>query len=424
MNHRKNFGKVLALVLCMLLICTTFFGCDNVTNIVSGVAAEGTFPVEINGVTVSGKPTKVAVLSPSLADVVLALGYETQLAAGSEACTQSGLADLPKVSENDPQAVIDLGVDLVLADNLDDSVQSAFTDANIPVVTISPAVDRNDFERLYSQVASVFQGGGAGEEKGASVAQDIFIMLDEISRIVPSDRVTTACYLYDLESSAVTGDMLGSVIMTSAGVTNIFNSLKDKTYSFEDLRLSNPSIIFCVPGLKEEIMQDSRLKDFQAVKQGKVIEMDPKYMEWQGRTIVETAYEISAAAYPELLETKSSSSEVSSEPASSSSAASEVSSGTSEYTELTEGTSNEDVLRVQARLAELGYLTEEYDGHYGSVTAACVKEFQKMNGLEETGVADVKTQEKLFSSDAVAKGEDTASSSSSSASSESSSSAE
>ena len=52
----------------------SFAGCSQVEEIVSGVAATGEFPVEVNGVNIQSRPSRVVVLSPSLADVVLALG--------------------------------------------------------------------------------------------------------------------------------------------------------------------------------------------------------------------------------------------------------------------------------------------------------------------------------------------------------------
>ena len=54
------------------------------------------------------------------------------------------------------------------------------------------------------------------------------------------------------------------------------------------------------------------------------------------------------------------------------------------------------MLALQQRLEELGYLTEEYDGHYGAATANCVSNFQVANGLEPTGIADPATQAALF----------------------------
>ena len=86
MMVKKLFAAVLCISLCLMCMA----GCSNMGDLVSGTPV-GEFPVEINGVTISAKPQKVVVLSPSLADVVLALDCETQLLAGAQGCTQEGL---------------------------------------------------------------------------------------------------------------------------------------------------------------------------------------------------------------------------------------------------------------------------------------------------------------------------------------------
>ena len=392
-------GRVLIVTLCLALGCGSFAGCSQMDDIVSNVTAAGVFPVEVNGVTISSRPQKAVVLSPSLADVVLALGCETQLVGVSDGCTQSNLDELTRVSADDAQAIQDLQPDLVLVDPNSSSVQSALEDAGITVLSVDPATDRSDFERLYSQVSSAFSGGEAGYDAGIAAAQDIFITLDNINRIVPKDTVTTACYLYDLEGSAVTGDMFASTVMSYAGVTNVFESQSGGTYDFDTLRISNPNVIFCAPGLKEEILDDSRFSDFQAVQQNKVFELDTSLMEWQGRTIIDAAYEISANSFPELLE---SSSTLASDPTQQ--IDEEVSSALEQqanYDTLQEGDQGDSVVAIQERLEQLGYLTEAYDGHYGATTADCVSRFQTANGLEATGIADPATQAALFAEGAL-----------------------
>ncbi len=398
--------KIIAAALCVLFVCM-FSGCSQVKDMVQGGAVAGEYPVEVGGVTISGKPQKVVVLSPSLADVILALGYETQLAAGSEECTQASLRSLTKINAGDPQAVTALSPDLVLSDSFSDDMAGALSSANIPMLTLNPATDREDFERLYAEVSRVFAGGGAGEEAGVQGAQSIFTTLDDINRIVPKEKVTTACYLYDLNGTAVTGDMFGSVIMNYAGVTNVFKSLSGGTYDFESLRISNPDAIFCVPGLADELRRDQRFENFQAVQNDRIFEMEPSLMEWQGRTIVTAAYEISAACFPELLENNSMT--VTDPTSGIESAVSDamansgLETDTTKYDTLQQGDQNEDVLKLQTRLDELGYLDIEYDGHYGEYTAQCVSDFQQANGLEETGIADAETQRKLYAPDAKAR---------------------
>ena len=55
------------------------------------------------------------------------------------------------------------------------------------------------------------------------------------------------------------------------------------------------------------------------------------------------------------------------------------------------------IVFMQNRLIELGYLHDAADGVFGDNTEMAVRQFQKSNGLNETGVADPATQQKLFS---------------------------
>ena len=70
------------------------------------------------------------------------------------------------------------------------------------------------------------------------------------------------------------------------------------------------------------------------------------------------------------------------------------------YTQtLQKGSRGEDVKRLQTKLYAANYLPGGIDGQYGNDTFLAVKYFQRLNGLKETGVADEKTQLKLFSDD-------------------------
>lgn len=70
--------------------------------------------------------------------------------------------------------------------------------------------------------------------------------------------------------------------------------------------------------------------------------------------------------------------------------------------ELTHEDEGSDVLRLQQRLLSLGCTTTVADGYYGGNTARSVRIFQYYNGLPQTGVADMETQNLLYSSAAQA----------------------
>jgi len=73
-----------------------------------------------------------------------------------------------------------------------------------------------------------------------------------------------------------------------------------------------------------------------------------------------------------------------------------------EYRELSVGMSGSDVQRLKKAMYWLGYFnTPDLDGNFTATTEKRVKQLQKNNGLEETGVADAALQELVFSGNAV-----------------------
>lgn len=71
------------------------------------------------------------------------------------------------------------------------------------------------------------------------------------------------------------------------------------------------------------------------------------------------------------------------------------------YETLRKGTFSSDVATMQQALINLGYLSGEPDGNYGSQTEKAVRAFQKLNGLGVDGTAGKETLTKLYGSDAV-----------------------
>jgi peptidoglycan hydrolase-like protein with peptidoglycan-binding domain len=67
------------------------------------------------------------------------------------------------------------------------------------------------------------------------------------------------------------------------------------------------------------------------------------------------------------------------------------------YTAYEKGSKGDGVKAIQVRLIELKYMTGTADGSYGNMTAQAVTDYQKVEGLKPTGIADSKTQEIMFS---------------------------
>lgn len=66
------------------------------------------------------------------------------------------------------------------------------------------------------------------------------------------------------------------------------------------------------------------------------------------------------------------------------------------YNTLSKGDKSDEVVDMQTRLVDLGYLKETPDGAFGSKTQTAVKIFQQMAGLPVTGIADNATLVALY----------------------------
>ncbi len=95
-------------------------------------------------------------------------------------------------------------------------------------------------------------------------------------------------------------------------------------------------------------------------------------------------------------------------------------SGTSAYTTLKRGQTSEDIKKMQQMLKQLGYLSANATGYFGSATYTAVKEFQAANNLTVDGIAGTGTLSVLYSGNAVSASSSSSASGSGSSSSSSS----
>ncbi len=397
-----------AALLCLMLVIGACVGCGPKGDISSG-AAEQDFPVTINEVTIKDEPKGVVVLSPNLAEVILAIGYEMQLCGKGAACTQEDLSVLPDMTLDDPQTILGVGADLVLTEDAPSEEQKkALNNAGVDVVTIKPAASREDFSRLYREVGAAIKGGAKGYERGEKIAEGIFSTVDDISRQIPqTDTPVSVCYLYDVQGGVVTGDTLEGKLIECAGLINAASDGADNQMDVDTLLMVQPQYVFCPTGLKDTLAQTDKYKDLTAVQEGRVYEMEPSLMQWQGNGVISAVSFMAGTVFPSLLEGTASLEpeegesqtppsgnpdmsvgDVSSEP--------EKPAGDS----LKLGDEGEAVKNLQLRLAELGYLFVQPTGLYGEGTQQSVMDFQYINKLKITGVADEETVNRLFASDA------------------------
>ena len=388
----KTIHRILAFILCIFLILS-FSACskgENNNETSSAVPLENDFPLTVGGATLNKAPQRVAVLSDSIADIILALGYKSVLKAKSEDCTQDELAILPNVSIDNVEELKKLNLDLLLTDSKPENLGELALNG-IPVMVFEKATNRTSFEELYSNVASAFKGKTTGATFGKGRAQDIFKSIDDITRNLPeSNVVTTACYIYDIEGKASSGESHIGLLFNSCGILNAFENITGDI-TLGAIKMQNPKYIFCPVGLKEKILASDDYSSLRAVENGNVFEVDESLFSRQGLSILEAVKHLTGIVFKEETPDDNTSSEPQNP----------TSTPSGDFVEMKNGDESDLIKQVQARLKELGYLTTEPTGLFGDMTEHAVTNFQFLNNYNPTGIINEATYNAIFSDDAI-----------------------
>lgn len=371
----KNIKRALAVMLaaCMAL---SFAACN-----LTADKQESEYPVEIGHSVIQEKPQKVVVLCDSVADILIACGYENKLTAKSDECAQEELKDVQSVGSKLSPAtadIIKLNPNVIFADkNLPYEQYKTYTDAGITVLRMVKAQTQEELVTLYKNICSVVDGKISGAKKGEATVNEIISKIEKYSGELPDrDTIPTACYLFDLEGNAVTGDMYASTIMGYSGANNIAADLTGGKLTFEQIKKSNPKYIFCAAGVKERIATNVDYKSVYAVKTGGVFEMPQEYITRQGNTLSKAVKYMSRKIFPTLGGNK---------PKADGSLAKEYEVEINDDTSAQPEESSSLVKAVQTRLSDLGYWqSEEITGYFGALTESAVKSFKQANGLDSS----------------------------------------
>lgn len=388
-------------------ICIAFslVGCNKDSN----NAQKNNYPVTISNVTINNQPNSIVVLSDSLADIILAQCHEIKLKARSDSCSQEELKVLPSVGslENlDLKAIKDLAPQVVLSETeLSKEQTEELQKSNINVIVLNHADSRDSLEQLYSDIGKIMAGNSDGVEKASKVIKNILLTVDDITRLTQDNNVIhTACYFYD-ENTIATGDTFIDDIIQFAGAVNIAHNSRDNKMDNSAIRLSNPEYIFCAPGVKAKIKSNADFASLDAVVKDRIFEIDSNVISRQGRSIISNVTFIAGKIRPDLASdgssTTSETNNVSSAVESSASVSKNEAQQKQPLTTLKLGDQGDNVLKMQQRLDELDYMHVAPNGVFTAKTMQSVKDFQFLNNMSTSGVADETTLNLLFSGNAV-----------------------
>lgn len=396
-----------------------FTGCSSNNGSTGKKVSAKDYPVTVEGIKIESKPSKVVVLSDILADIAIELGYTDQIVGKSNKCTQEELSNVPNLGDDnelDVSKIKELGPKVIIYEyELSDSQVNDLKSFDAKLIKIERAKSRNDLERVYTSIGSIFDGAETGFEYAKKDAQNILMTLDDISRIVPKSTSVppTVCYLFDESGKTIADGTFSSQVIEASGVINISKDIKDATIPMDKLKFLNPNWILCDENLKNKLINNEDFSSLDAVKEKKFIEINNNEILRQGQSIIKVATAIAGVVYPTLLEDSPADNikldvegimnSDSSNNLSNSENINEESNTDLDSSDLrvSLGDSGDKVLKIQNRLDDLNYLHTVPNSNFDNTMQQAIKDFQYLNGLPVTGDVDEEFLSKLFSEDAV-----------------------
>ena len=391
----KNSRALCAVLALIISLCFLLAGCKGDAN----------YPVTVGHTEFEEAPVKIVALSDNIADIICYMGYASKLSGVSDACTQAEITKYitsvgPEGTPN-TDLIINSGATVVFTDStLDETVKTSLQNEGISVVKMLFPKDEAQLKSLYENIGAILGGNTEGREKGTQAYDRLMnILTSATDEIASVSSTKTVCYLYLDENGRLcsyTGKTDDGMVLSYLGVTNVAANFESSYADESILKLSNPDFIFFDnSAVMEKLTQNDSLKNLNAITKGNVFELNKEELTRQGESLIKVQSFMLSSMFPNFVDAPVASAE-------------DISSAygitLTEDMSFKNGDDNENIIYIQQRLVDLGFLDLGEDApttYFGSMSEEALKAFQSANSLEASGIAGFETLKKLFSSDAI-----------------------
>lgn len=253
------------------------------------------WPVTVGGITIDEQPESIAVLSPSLYEIMCSMGVDEAVTGAGNYCAANGLPELGTALDPDIDAITELAPQYLLTSAvLPEQELTLLQQADIEVVVIEPASRLAELEQLYTDIVLFTSGLTTGAEIAAEYWNGCMKLLDEAAEKVKTlENAEIALYLRIAELTVATADTLEGELLTRIGFVNSAEKYGSWTYPEEDIDKLLPDVIIADSGITEDELEKSDIyMNCPAVKNNMIVRTDMEVFERQSSEMFETLLNI------------------------------------------------------------------------------------------------------------------------------------
>lgn len=278
MTHKWYYG----IILLGALLC--FSACGN-NNKVENEATTTEFVDSYNRtIEVPTSPKRVVSTSPSITEIMFALGSGDLLVGRTDYCLYPKEAEkiesIGGISNLNNEKVLSLNPDLVISGSMIPKKSALqLEQMNVPIVCI---VENENFEGLYDNISNVGKLIGKNKEAdslNAKLQKDM-----ETLAIENNENKPTLYYVVGFGKAGnftANGKSYINDIIELAGAENIAKDTEDWTYSLEELMNNDPNYILIRQEDSALFCKTPPYNTLTAVKEGKVIAIESGMIDLQ-----------------------------------------------------------------------------------------------------------------------------------------------
>ncbi|KAJ51826.1 iron complex transport system substrate-binding protein [Clostridium tetanomorphum] len=256
-------------------------------------------------ITLDKEPEKIISIAPNITETIYAIDKSNKLIGRTDFCNYpaevKNISSIGSLQNPSIEKIVDLKPDLVIAStHFKKDVLKKLEDLGVKVLVL---YGEENFEGAYDTIEKMGKVLNANNK-----AKEIVVnMKKKVSDVETKVSGKTPPSVYYVIGFGKSGDYTAGKdtfidkMITMAGGKNVAKDAVGWKYSIEKLLEKNPEIMICSKyfNVKEDLKKANGYKDLDAIKKGKLFEIDNNMLDRQGPRLADGLEQLAKILHPE-----------------------------------------------------------------------------------------------------------------------------